>query len=100
MIHKIIITFMLFFLVFGCMSQIVSIEEHTNGMLGHPIHEIQTAMARPSSYASRIDWKETTYPLQNGHWVFVEPEPRCLIHWEVNQEGIIVDFSTKGGSCD
>jgi hypothetical protein len=83
----------------GCISQIVPFDEYVKGWVGGNIEEMRTTMSRPNSYASRIGWKETTYKLPNGNWVFVEPEPRCLIHWEVNQQGIIVGFKTVGGSC-
>ena len=57
-------------------------------------------MSREGSYASRIGWKETTYPLDNGNWVYVEPAgvggKDCLIHWEVNPQGIIVGARTEG----
>jgi hypothetical protein len=82
--------------IFGCVSQIVSLDEHTRSWIGHPISEMKEVMARPRSYASRITWKEKIYHLDNGNYVFVEPEPRCFIHWEVDKEDIIVGYKTVG----
>jgi hypothetical protein len=83
----------------GCVSQIVSLDEHVKGWVGHNIEEMKATMSRPNSYASRIGWKEEIYNLPNGNWIFVEPEPRCFIHWEVNQQGVIVGYKTIGESC-
>jgi hypothetical protein len=79
----------------GCSSQIVTLEEHTTGMIGHHIDEIKNTMVRPNSYASRIGWTDKIYSLPNGNLVFVEPEPRSMIHWEVDQRGIIIGFEVK-----
>ncbi len=69
--------------------------------LGLPISVIKEINTREGSYASSIDWKETTYKLDNGNWVYVEPNgPHCFIHWEVNPEGIIVGSSVEGWGCD
>jgi hypothetical protein len=100
MINKIIIIIFFGVSLFGCMSQIVSIEEHTKSWIGRPIHEMKDVMARPESYASRINWQDITYELENGNSVFVEPEPRCKIHWEIDQNDIIVGYITKDGNCD
>ena len=71
------------------------------GGIGQPIEETRKTMARENSYASSIGWKETTYPLDDGNWVFVEPAtPDCLIHWEVNPQGIIVGAHAEGKGCD
>lgn len=83
----------------GCVSQIVPINEHLQGWMGRNIEDMKSVMSRPNSYASQSGWKETTYHLPNGNWVFIEPEPRCLIHWEVDQKGIIVGYKTEGESC-
>jgi len=49
------------------------------------------------SYASRIGWKEKTYQLDNGNWVYVEPDSKnCFIHWEVNPLGIFVGYKLEG----
>ena len=64
--------------------------------------------SREGSYASRTGWKETTYPLDNGNWVYVTPAGvfgkafgggDCFIHYEVNPQGIIVNARTEGKGC-
>jgi hypothetical protein len=94
-----IILLILFTTLFAvsCLSQIVSIEDNTNSWIGRPLEEIRRPILRPESYASRIGWKEKTYSLDNGNWVYVEPDsPGCFIHWEVNQQGIIVGYKLEG----
>src|SRR6185369_14658762 len=75
---------------------IPKMEDYTKSGMGRPVDGLKASMARPSSYASRIGWQEKTYDLPNGNWVLVEPEPRCMIHWEVNRQGIIVGYRTEG----
>jgi hypothetical protein len=80
-----------------CLSQIAPIEDRTNSWIGRPIEEIRRPILRPESYASRIGWKEKTYKLDSGNWVYVEPDsPGCFIHWEVNPQGIIVGYKLEG----
>ena len=87
----------------GCLSQIPSLKQYRKSWLGHPIEELKEATARPNgydSYAKEIGWKETTYPLTNGNWVYVELDRKdCFIHWEVNSQGIIVDSRAEGRGC-
>ncbi len=84
-------------LTVSCLSQIVSIEDYTKNWIGRPVEENRRLGARPESYASRIGWKEKTYNLENGNWVYVEPDsPGCFIHWEVNPQGIIVGYKLEG----
>lgn len=92
----------------GCVSQIPSLKSYLKTGMGLPIAEVQQRMSRPSSYASSIGWQETTYPLDNGNWVYVEPTGEhgkllgggpCFVHWEVNPEGIIVGAHTEGEGC-
>lgn len=93
------ISLVLFFTFFtvSCLSQIAPIEERTNSWIGRPIEETRRLILRPESYASRIGWKEQTYKLDNGNWVYVEPDsPGCFIHWEVNPQGIIVGYKLEG----
>jgi hypothetical protein len=73
--------------------------EFTKAWIGQPIDGVRQRIAREGSYASRIGWKETTYPLKNGNWVYVEPDGvarDCFIHWEVNPQGVIVGARTEG----
>jgi hypothetical protein len=81
----------------SCISQIPTIEEYTKHGIGSSIEEKRKTRARPGSYASRIGWKEKTYPLDNGNWVYVEPDSKnCYIHWEVTPQGIIVGYKLEG----
>jgi hypothetical protein len=80
----------------GCMSQIVSLDEMTRSWVGYPIADVKAAVEGRNSYASRIGWKEKTYPLENGNWVYIEPDKlRTFIHWEVNPQGIIVGYAVE-----
>ena len=80
----------------GCMSQIVSMDEHTRSWIGYPIAGIKATVEARQSYASRIGWKERTYPLENGNWVYIEPAIlRTFVHWEVNPQGIIVGYAVE-----
>ncbi len=83
----------LLFLFIGC-DGIPSMKDYRNAWLGLPIEELREADLRPNawdSYALSIGWKETTYKLDNGNWVYVELDSKnCYIHWEVNPQGIII----------
>jgi hypothetical protein len=84
----------------GCASQ-VSVADHGAEWIARPLSELKQEMSRPDSYASKSGWKETTYPLTNGNYVYVEPlRPDCLVQWEVNSKGIIIGYNTKGKDCD
>ena len=71
--------------------------------IGHPIDQFKEAESRPNiwdAYKAKIGWKETTYTLPNGNWVWVEVDSRdCFIHWEVNPQGIMVGAHTEGNGC-
>lgn len=83
-------------LMAGCMSQIMSLDEMTRSWIGHPIAAVKAAVERPQSYASRIGWKEETYRLASGNWVYIEPDTLgTFIHWEVNPQGIIVGYAVE-----
>jgi len=96
-----IITFVLF--INGCISQIVSFDDYRKNWIGHPVESLKKADSLPSasdSYANEIGWKETTYDLKNGNWVYVELARKdCFIHWEVNPNGIILGSTFKGKGC-
>lgn len=84
-------------LLSGCLHNIGTIKEYTQSWIGRPIEETKKLVRDSHSYASRIHWKEKTYPLENGNWVYVEPDsPNCFIHWEVNPQGIIVGYKLEG----
>lgn len=85
------------FLFAGCCSQIISIDEYTKQGIGRPIDEKKKSGNNPGSYASRTGWKEKTYQLGNGNWVYVELDSKnCFIHWEVNSKGIIIGYKLEG----
>lgn len=79
----------------GC--SIPSIGKYVQSWIGHPIEEKKKGVTGTGSYASRIGWKEKTYRLDNGNWVYVEADSKnCFIHWEVNPQGIIVGYKFEG----
>jgi hypothetical protein len=83
--------------VAGCLANIPSISDYTTNKIGRPIEKQRERVQHPRSYASRIGWKEETYSLANGNWVYIEPDsPGCFIHWEVNPKGIIVAYQLEG----
>ena len=88
----------------GCVSQIVPLREYKQNWIGYPINLLKEASSRPNAYdwyKKSIGWKETTYPLDNGNWVWVEVDRKdCFIHWEVNPQGIIVGAHTEGRGCE
>lgn len=86
--------------LFAC-SHHLYIEEHTNEWLARPLSELKEDMKRPDSYASKIKWEETTYPLSNGYYVFVEPiADGCSIHWDVNNRDRIIGYRAVGSECE
>ena len=76
-------------LIFGGCA-IPSLEVYRKDGIGQSVEIFREIAARPTSYSSRIGWKGTTYKLDNGNWVFVQPVHRNYIHWEVNPQGIII----------
>ncbi len=86
-------------LFYGCASQ-KSLEDLSRVWIARPLSELKQEMKGPDSYASKIGWKETTYPLSNGNSVFVEPiSADCSLHWEISQSGIIIGYVGKGDGC-
>ena len=86
-------------LLYGCASQ-RSLEDLSREWITRPLSELQEEMKKPDSYASKIGWKETTYPLANGNYVYVEPvRTNCFVHWEINDGGIIIGYQVKGDGC-
>ena len=68
--------------------------------MGRPVAELQEIISSPTSHASKIEWKETTYQLNNGNWVYVTPDVKdCFIHWEINPDGIIVGYRLEDEGC-
>ncbi len=92
---------LLFFIVFlnGCASQI-AVDDLSREWIARPLSELKQEMQRPDSYASKTGWKETTYSLADGNYVYVEPVANdCLMLWEINSGGIIIGYDTKGSGC-
>ncbi len=86
--------------VAACGSQIPTIKEWSDPLIGRNVSLLREAAKPSSSYSSRIGWQEKTYPLPNGHWVYVQPDrPNCEIHFEVNGENIIVGYTPIGSGC-
>lgn len=91
----------IFVLLYGCASSQTRLDEYTNEWLTRPLSELKQSMNGPGSYASKIGWKEKTYPLANGNSVFVEPWSKdCAIQWEISPEGIIVGSRPVGSGCE
>lgn len=88
------------FVVYGCASQ-VKISALVHEWVARPLSELKQSMKEPDSYASKIKWKEATYPLANGNYVFVEPVGKdCNVHWEVHPNGMIVGYRAVGSGCE
>lgn len=92
----------LLFIVFlyGCSSPIY-VNEYAKNWIARPLTELKQAMKSPDSYASKIGWKETTYPLANGNSVYVEPlSENCSIEWEISPRGTIIRYRAVGSVCE
>jgi hypothetical protein len=86
-------------LLCGCASQIPR-ENLSRNWTARPLSELKQEMKSPDSYASKIGWKETTYPLANGNFVYIEPvSADCSIHWEINKSGLIIGYQAKEKYC-
>lgn len=84
-------------LVGGCFRLTGNIHEYTQYWIGRNIQDKRELVIDSHSYASRIKWQEKTYTLDNGNWVYVQPDsPGCFVHWEVSQQGIIVGCRLEG----
>lgn len=91
--------FLLF--VSACASPQRSIESRGEEWISRTLPELKEAMARPDSYATKIRWKESTYPLVNNDIVFIEPvDSECFIHWKVRPSGLIVGYKAVGKACE
>ena len=81
-------------------SQIPTLKEYGDSAVGQNIAVIRDLVRNPNGRASQTGWQEKTYPLPNGHWVYVEPDRKnCEIHWEVNGEDVIVGYTPVGSGC-
>jgi hypothetical protein len=92
---------LVYMVVCGCASSKMSLQDRSGEWIARPLSELEQEMKSADSYASKIGWKETTYPLANGDFVYVEPiGTDCSLHWEVNQSGIIIGCQVKGRGCE
>lgn len=84
----------------ACSSQIPTIKEWSEPLLGRKVSELRALEAPPGSFASRTGWQEKRYHLGNGNWVYVHPDrPNCEIHFEINSEDVIVGYTPIGSGC-
>lgn len=84
----------------GCVSQIPSLDDWAQSLVGQHVQVLRDLATPPESYSSRIGWQETTYALDNGNWVYVQPDrPGCQIHFEVNPQGIVAGYTPVGAGC-
>ncbi len=92
---------LVFLMVFlnGCASQFDA-DLYGSEWIARPLSELKQDMSRPDSYASKSKWKESTYLLADGNYVYVEPVgDDCLMDWEINSGGIIIGYRAKGNGC-
>ncbi|MEO7386407.1 MAG: hypothetical protein ABIX37_05685 [Gammaproteobacteria bacterium] len=81
-------------------SQVPTLAQYGESAIGLNISVIQELVRRPDSEARTIGWQEKSYALDNGHWVYVEPDrENCEIHYEVNADNIIVAYTAVGTGC-
>ena len=97
---KLCVSIVFLSIAIGC-SPMVSLRGYRNHRLGSAIDSVKQMNSSEYSYASSIGWKEKTYTLDNGNWVYIDPyAPNCFIHWEVNPGGTIVGSHLEGKGCD
>lgn len=87
-----------FVLVAGC--AIPSVQHWAETAIGENIQVIKNLEKLPTSYASKIAWKETTHIIQNGNLIYIHPiREGCSVHFEVNSKGKIVGYKAIGDRC-
>lgn len=81
-------------------SQVPTLRDYGDSAIGLHISVIRELVQRPNSHASTVGWQEKSYPLANGHWIYVEPDrTHCEIHYEVDANDIIVAWTPVGTGC-
>lgn len=84
----------------ACSSQIPTLAEWSDPLLGRKVGELRALEAVPGSYASRTGWQIRSYHLGNGNWVYVHPDRlNCEIHFEINREDTIIGYTPVGAGC-
>lgn len=77
-----------------------TLEDRVAEWVGEPVTDYIEAMYKPDTYASKTGWKDQRYDLRNGNWVLVAPRGEgCLVHYEVDQRGVIVNYRLDGAQC-
>jgi hypothetical protein len=85
----------------SCASQTQSVSSFGDYSVGRPFAEYKALLSKPTSYANRSGWKERSYDLPNGNWVYVAPmNGFCAIYWEIDKAGTIVRYGLEGEGCD
>ncbi len=84
----------------ACSSQIPTLKDWADGLVGRNVAELRALAVPSGSYSSRIGWQHKRYNLGNGHWVYVQPDrANCEIHLEINCEDLIVRYTPIGTGC-
>jgi hypothetical protein len=84
----------------ACGSQIPTLKDWADPLVGKNVADLRTLSAAPGSYSSRTGWQQRSYHLGNGNWVYVQPDrPECEIHFEINSEDLIVGYTPVGTGC-
>jgi hypothetical protein len=84
----------------ACSSQIPTLRDWAEPLVGRNVGELRTLELAEGSYASRTGWQERSYTLGNGNWVYVHPDrPNCAIHFEVNRDDRIIGYTPVGTGC-
>jgi len=99
-LSRIFAVIVLISLLTGCISQIPRVEDSANGAVGTSINLLLERAARPESWIYRSGQKVGRYRLENGHFAYTEPvREGCILHWEVDAEGIILGYRMQGNRC-
>ena len=100
-IKAIVATVLAFICLKGCLvSQIPPVKKFAETMIGASVEDLVEMNTVPQSYASKIGWVEKKYSLESGNWVYITPiRDGCLVHWEIDLFGVIVDYKTEGERC-
>ena len=87
-------------IVLSACNRIPTFKQWSRGLIGTKIEVLKKAIDSKGSYASQIGWQERSDTLDNGNWVYIFPVFKdCIVHAEVNPEGIIINFWTEGQHC-
>lgn len=104
---RILIASICCFLLFGCVSQVVSMDKHIDSFIGEDFSIIKGIYSKPSPQKSGFfksatySWNEKILPFTNGNKIYKYSNPYldCEVNWEVNMSGKIIGGSYKGDDC-